>query len=58
MTPRILLVQDENKEPGFLLLKPVYAMDVATPELAGPFRGWVYAPFVGSRTLAGLSPAQ
>ncbi len=51
LTPRILLVQDDTQQPGFLLLNPIYAVD-------DQFIGWSYAPFVGSKTLSKLSPAQ
>ncbi|TMM54634.1 CHASE domain-containing protein [Sulfitobacter sabulilitoris] len=58
LTPRILLVQDAAKTPGFLLLHPHYDRTVATADGRGAFQGWVYAPFIGSRTLRNLSPAQ
>lgn len=48
LTPRILLVQDDTKQPGFLLLKPLFE--------GQQFRGWVYAPFVGSNLMANLTP--
>ncbi|QFT59061.1 Sensor histidine kinase YycG [Sulfitobacter sp. THAF37] len=61
LTPRILLVQDETRQPGFLLLLPLWER-VFVPErggsVRGDFRGWVYAPFVGQRLLTDLSPNQ
>jgi PAS domain S-box-containing protein len=57
LTPRILLVQDATKQPGFLLLRPVYAGPGSGPEAREtPFLGWVYAPFVGRDLLMNLSP--
>lgn len=59
MTPRILLVQDDMKEPGFLLLRPLYRKDPSalTPESEqGEFVGWVYAPFIGSNLLSEVTP--
>ena len=58
LTSRILLVQDKTRQPGFLLLRPVFAAaDSAAPDPAD-FIGWVYAPFVGANLLNGLTPAQ
>ena len=61
LTPRILLVQDETKQPGFLLLVPHYAKGALVgteAERRAAFRGWVYAPFVGARTLQALTTSQ
>ena len=61
LTPRILLVQDSTRQPGFLLLLPVFHQQLETAEGAlvrGPFVGWVYAPFVGVNLLNGLTPDQ
>lgn len=61
LTPRILLLQDETRQPGFLLFRPLWRNEFV-PErggmVRGAFHGWVYAPFVGHRLLAGLSPSQ
>lgn len=62
MTPRILLVQDETKTPGFLLLRPLWtagtASDSGEVTRRSVFRGWVYAPFIGSNLLKDLTPNQ
>lgn len=61
LTPRILLLQDETQQPGFLLLRPLWNKEFVPEKggmVRGRFRGWVYAPFVGHRLLAGLSPNQ
>ncbi len=50
LTPRILLVQDETAQPGFLLLKPLL--------IDNEFKGWVYAPFIGRNLMQNLSPEQ
>ncbi len=55
LTPRILLVQDAMKEPGFLLLRPLF---YSSGQRDGEFRGWVYAPFVGRNLLQDLTPNQ
>ena len=59
ITRRITLVQDKAKTPGFLLLRPVYGrgLPITTMrERRHAFRGWVYAPFIASRFVEGLSP--
>jgi len=61
LTPRILLVQEHSSQPGFLLLRPVYANDDPTsrPDPAtAPFKGFVYAPFVGRNLLTNLTANQ
>lgn len=62
LTPRILLVQDETARPGFLLLRPLYWTESGlvdnTAEAVERFRGWVYAPFIGGRTLDRLTNTQ
>ena len=59
LTPRILLVQDQTKQPGFLLVRPVF-VDREGEGSEGAdgktFLGWVYAPFVGSALLTDLNP--
>ncbi|KKN15485.1 hypothetical protein LCGC14_0985490, partial [marine sediment metagenome] len=55
LTPRILLVQDATKQPGFLLLRPLFQEPGSE---RGDFLGWVYAPFVGRNLLQGLTPDQ
>jgi len=61
ITRRIFLVQDDRLRAGFLLLRPLYAeavpIDTVEQRLAA-FTGWVYAPFVGSRFMAGLTASQ
>ena len=61
LTPRILLVQEKSRQPGFLLLLPDYRLDFPLTTVAArraAFRGWVYAPFVGARTLKDLLLSQ
>lgn len=53
LTPQVLLVQDETRQPGFLLLRPIY-LDRTVSDAT--FQGWIYAPFVGSNLLQDLSP--
>ncbi|MBX2834936.1 MAG: CHASE domain-containing protein [Micavibrio sp.] len=57
LTKKILLVQDHQKEAGFLLLIPVYDTNDTPPsieERREAFQGWVYAPFIGSNFFDGI----
>jgi PAS domain S-box-containing protein len=61
MTSRIILVQDELRSPGFLLLYPIYQhnMPVSTVEQRrASLRGWAYAPFIATHFLDGLTHSQ
>lgn len=61
ITKRIILVQDKEKTPGFLLLHPFYNRGAATYTLEDKranFRGWIYAPFIAKNFFKGLSSAQ
>ncbi|MDF1726474.1 MAG: PAS domain S-box protein [Sulfitobacter sp.] len=57
LTGRILLIQDDVSQPGFLLLYPLFGE--STGDGQGPFEGWVYAPFTGADLLQNIftSPA-
>ncbi len=60
LTPRIFLVQEATKSPGFLLLRPFYQPGLPTETVAqrrAAFVGWVYAPFVGARVFQQILPA-
>jgi len=61
ITGRILLVQDSEKAPGFLLLHPVYQTqqrNLSPAQRQEQLLGWVYAPFIGKNLLGGLTAAQ
>lgn len=61
ITKRILLVQDTTKSAGFLLLRPMYEKGQAPTTIAerrAAFRGWVYAPFIASRFMTGITASQ
>ncbi|MEO9468682.1 CHASE domain-containing protein [Parasphingorhabdus sp.] len=61
ITKRIFLVQDETRSAGFLLLRPMYKQDQSLQTMAQrkkAFRGWIYAPFIASRFMAGLTTSQ
>jgi PAS domain S-box-containing protein len=61
ITGRIVLVQDQQRSPGFLLLYPIYHRDlpVSTVEQRrAALRGWTYAPFIASHFLDGLTHSQ
>ncbi|UWR21936.1 PAS domain S-box protein [Sulfitobacter sp. S190] len=61
LTPRLLLVQDETQQAGFLLTQPVFTRnpDAVDPVIDGDeFRGWVVAPFIGPKVLSKLTGAE
>lgn len=61
ITDRILLVQDSEQTPGFLLLHPIYETPLARTEgepISSTLLGWVYAPFIGKNLLQDLTSAQ
>jgi PAS domain S-box-containing protein len=61
ITNHIILVQDEEKQPGFLLLQPMYkaGMPTNTPEeRRAALRGWIYVPFVAKNFLRDLTRSQ
>jgi PAS domain S-box-containing protein len=61
MSGRVVLVQDRQRSPGFLMLHPVYHGNMPSGTVAErrlALRGWTYAPFIGSRFLEGLTHSQ
>ncbi|SMD12147.1 PAS domain S-box-containing protein [Fulvimarina manganoxydans] len=61
ITGRILLVQDDTKSPGFLLLRSWYAWGApleTVEDRRRAFQGWVYAPFIGKKFLSDLTSSQ
>ena len=61
MTKRIVLVQDNAKTPGFLLLHPMYrsgAPKATELQRRGAFQGWIYAPFVAKNFMKNLTGSQ
>ena len=64
LTKKILLVQDQQKQAGFLLLLPVYDTHDTPPTIEdrrAHFQGWIYAPFIGPEflhDLTGISKGQ
>lgn len=49
ITKKIILVQDDSRTPGFLLLHPIYHNDMPIETIEqrrAAFIGWIYAPFV------------
>jgi PAS domain S-box-containing protein len=49
ITRRIVLVQDEQTRPAFLLFHPVYRSGLVPPQVEsrrGAFLGWVYSPIL------------
>lgn len=61
ISKRIILVQDAEKTPGFLLLHPMYK-DGFEPgssfEKWAVFDGWIYAPFIAKNFMKGLTQSQ
>jgi CHASE1-domain containing sensor protein/two-component sensor histidine kinase len=58
LTQKIVLVQDGQQTPGFLLLVPVYYGDIPPKTLEArrnDFQGWVYAPFIATDFMRGLT---
>lgn len=54
LTRIIQLVQDSEKEPGFLLLMPLYnqkTIPTTSGERRSNFKGWVYAALIGKNIL-------
>ena len=61
LTRPIQLIQDDEKTPGFLLMQPVYEIDVPLESALArrrALRGFVYAPFQARGFLADLTPSQ
>ena len=61
ITKRIDLVQDKTKSAGFLLLRPTYERGRSLRSIEdrrAAFRGWIYAPFIASRFMQGLTTSQ
>lgn len=61
ITKRIFLVQDQTRSAGFLLLRPTYEQGLplnTTAQRRRAFRGWIYAPFIASRFMQGLTTSQ
>jgi len=61
ITRRIILVQDAQQRPGFLLLRPLYRPDMPHATVAQRRKGliaWIYAPFIAYRLMEGLTQSQ
>lgn len=58
ITRRIVLVQDQQRTAGFLLLYPIYQDDVPTvtvEDRRAALKGWIYAPFIAKNLFSDLS---
>ncbi|SOE17128.1 PAS domain S-box-containing protein [Hoeflea halophila] len=61
ITKRIILVQDAEKTPGFLLLHPMYKEGFEPGSSADEwavFDGWIYAPFIAKNFMKDLTQSQ
>lgn len=61
ITKKILLVQDAEKTPGFLLLLPTYDSQLPTTtaqERQYAFQGWIYAAFIAKNFMHDLTGSQ
>ncbi|MDF3023600.1 MAG: his Kinase domain protein [Alphaproteobacteria bacterium] len=61
ITPRVMLVQDDKKTPGFVLLLPFYRAGIAPvteKERRAALIGWISAPFNSENFMTGLSVGQ
>ena len=57
LTKKVILVQDNEKTPGFLLLVPLYQKNFPLDTIEhrrSALRGWIYAPFVGKNFMNDL----
>ncbi|WP_339762791.1 CHASE domain-containing protein [uncultured Hoeflea sp.] len=61
ITKRIILVQDAEKTPGFLLLHPMYK-EITDPDPSAKkwseFDGWIYAAFIAKNFMSELTQSQ
>ncbi|MEJ0084632.1 MAG: CHASE domain-containing protein [Pseudomonadota bacterium] len=61
LTGRVVLLQDEKRSPGFLMMYPVYGSDIPVNSIEGrraAFRGWTFAPLIASHFLDDLTHSQ
>ncbi len=61
ITKRIVLLQDEQKTAGFLLLYPMYNKNLShdtVEQRRSALQGWVYAPFIAKDFMASLTSSQ
>ena len=61
ITRKIILVQDDQHTPGFLMMRPVYKAGAATQtaeQRSRNLRAWIYAPFIARNLLARLTNSQ
>ena len=61
ITKRIILVQDAEKTPGFLLLHPMYKEGFepgSSAEEWAVFDGWIYAAFIAKKFMNELTQSQ
>lgn len=60
ITAPVVLVQDSEKTPGFLLLHPVYRKeaDLGSKKTGSMFSGFIYTPLIANKFLSNLTNAQ
>lgn len=61
ITRKIILVQDDQRTPGFLMLRPIYRAGAPTrtaEQRTENLRAWIYAPFIARNLLADLTTSQ
>ncbi|MES2663602.1 MAG: CHASE domain-containing protein [Pseudomonadota bacterium] len=61
ITKKITLVQDDSKNAAFLLLHPMYRLNMSINtenERQKAFLGWIYAPFIAKNFLKDLTLSQ
>lgn len=61
ITRKIILVQDDQQTPGFLMLRPVYRTDAparTAEQRNRNLRAWIYAPFIARNLLSDLTDSQ
>ncbi len=61
ITRKIILVQDDQQTPGFLMFRPVYRAGAPTATVEQReenLQAWIYSPFIARNLLAGLTRDQ
>ncbi|MBK0404035.1 CHASE domain-containing protein [Adhaeribacter sp. BT258] len=54
ISDRVVLVQDKNRTPGFLIYVPVFRSEALEENSTKRFLGWAYAPFVAENFMKGV----
>lgn len=61
LTKKIILVQDKEQTPGFMLIHPLFKSEQVPTTVEGrraDLQGWIYSPFIARNLLADLTRSQ